>query len=124
MLICFCVRTRTGAVISEGKKPADANGGRLNNLDTVLISNPRQIPIGQNGWTKEMQDHVGHYAVVSFGTDIARYDDTEIIGVWCKGDGIDGYCSMTTTNFDVCPKAVFRIPQGTMHAQRPYYRKS
>ena len=108
-------------------QPADANGERLNHLDVVLISNPRQIPIGQNGWTNTMQGHVGHYARVCTSRDIARYDDTGIIPVYClinRTSIFDRCCSMTLMKFDVCSDAVLRIPQGTTHAQRPYYRKS
>ena len=122
MLICFCVRTRTGAVISNEKEPVDANGERLRFDDVVLISNPRQILVGQNGWTKEMQHHVGHYARVCYIRDIARYGGTGIIPVECLSNGTDGRCSVTTTNFDVCSGAVLRIPQGTTYAQRPYYK--
>ena len=101
-------------------KPADANGQRLSHLDMVLLSNPRQIPIGQNGWTNAMQDHVGHYARVRTSRDIARYGGTGTIPVYCLGNRtslVDRCCSMTMTDFDVCSGAVRRIPQGTMHVR-------
>ena len=115
-LIYFCVRTRTGGVISEKEEPADANGKKSSDADMVLISNPREFLVGQNGWTKAMRDHVGHYARA-----FTDRDRTVIRIFYCLGNCIDKMqvCDKERL-FDVCSEAVLRIPQGTMHAQRLY----